>query len=264
MRPSAPRHRAPRWVPNQHGAWAMLLIPFLVGVIARAEAARPALFLVPLFVCWIVGYFAFYAASGWLKSAPARREVWVRPFLVEAAVTLVSGAAALLLTGPALAWWIPAFAVLLTSALGLARRRRERNWTGGALTVAAASLMILVARYPDPTEMLTAPDLTRVLVHTVATFAYFFGTVLHVKTNIRERGNPRFLVASVSWHAGASASFAALAALGVSGWWWPIFFGITTVRAAVIPRRTPVPRPRTIGLIEAGFSAALALGAILS
>lgn len=258
------RRRPARWVPNQHGAWAMLVVPFAVGTVARLESGEPSWFLVPLLLCWIAGYFAFFAASGWLKAPASRRGAWVRPFVIAAAITLLSGIATLVLAGPRLAWWIPGFVVLLTPALLLARLRRERDWTAGALTVAAASVMTLVARYPDPTQMLAAQDLTRMLVHTGATFAYFFGTVLYVKTNIRERGSRTFYAASVGWHVAATILAGALGAAGLAPWWWTVFFLAATARAVVVPRLVPALTPRTIGLVEGVFSAALVVGAAVA
>ncbi|MBK5250875.1 MAG: YwiC-like family protein, partial [Actinomycetales bacterium] len=31
--PPRRRRRGPGWVPNQHGAWAMLIVPFAVGAL---------------------------------------------------------------------------------------------------------------------------------------------------------------------------------------------------------------------------------------
>ena len=61
--------RAPGWIPNQHGAWAMLATPLLVGILA----SRPTWAHLPLTAFWFLGYFAFFAAGLWLKAAPARR-----------------------------------------------------------------------------------------------------------------------------------------------------------------------------------------------
>lgn len=250
-----------RWIPNQHGAWAMLTVPFIAGAVERLRSGEPAAFLIPLGGCWIVGYFAFFAASGWLKAPPKRRAVWVRPLLVEAFLTLVAGVITLLLTGPVLAAWAPAFVVLLVPALVLAHLRRERDWTGGALTVAAASLMTLVARYPDPAELMSALDRASMLVLTGGIFAYFFGTILYVKTNIRERGSRPYLVASVVWHAASLAVYTVLAAAGAAQWWWSVFFAATLTRAVLVPRRQPPLRPAPIGVIEGLFCAVIIVAA---
>lgn len=59
--------------------------------------------------------------------------------------------------------------------------------------------MAVVARHPDAAELLAHPDAAAAGAAAGA-FAYFFGTVLYVKTLIRERGNRAYLIASVAWH----------------------------------------------------------------
>jgi hypothetical protein len=67
-----------RWVPNQHGAWAMLAGPLLVGILAGGAAWVH----LPLTVLWFLGYFAFFAAARWLKSRRRRR--YLGPVVVYA------------------------------------------------------------------------------------------------------------------------------------------------------------------------------------
>src|SRR5690606_15721193 len=69
------RKRSPGWVPNQHGAWAMLVTPLLVGVLSGG----PAWVHLPLALFWFLGYFAFFATGLWLK---ARRKARYRPPVV--------------------------------------------------------------------------------------------------------------------------------------------------------------------------------------
>ena len=83
----SPRKRNPGWVPNQHGAWAMLVVPFAMGAFLRVRDGEPWFFLVPLFACWMLGYFAFNAASGWLKAPAKRRHQWVKPLGVYGALS---------------------------------------------------------------------------------------------------------------------------------------------------------------------------------
>lgn len=50
-----------KYIPNQHGAWAMLVLPFLFGV----AASRGQLIHIPLFVCWLLIYlFSFPLLQG--------------------------------------------------------------------------------------------------------------------------------------------------------------------------------------------------------
>lgn len=222
------------WIPNQHGAWAMLVVPYLLGLVLAVRAGVAGVWLAPLFAFWLLGYFAFHAASLWLKAAPRKRPAYVRPVVTYALASGVFGVLTLALGGVALAWWVLAYAPLLVPALWLAAQRRERATLGGALTVAAASLMALVARFPDP-RGLGGPDAAEPLSVAVLLFGYFFGTVLYVKTNIRERGSRGFLVASIGWHASFTLAAAALAASGMLPWWWAAFFAVTAARAAAVP-----------------------------
>ncbi|MPV88001.1 hypothetical protein GB882_04925, partial [Georgenia ruanii] len=58
------RRRRAGWVPDQHGAWAMIAVPALVGV----ALSGPAWVHVPLLGLWWVGYLAFFATGLWLRS----------------------------------------------------------------------------------------------------------------------------------------------------------------------------------------------------
>ncbi|MDO5683838.1 MAG: YwiC-like family protein, partial [Propionibacteriaceae bacterium] len=61
------------WMPNQHGAWAMLIAPFWLGAILRTQEVGWAWWCIPLFAAWLVGYLAFAAGSLWLKSRRKRK-----------------------------------------------------------------------------------------------------------------------------------------------------------------------------------------------
>ena len=250
------------WIPNQHGAWAMLVLPFLLGVslrltdLAAGRASGSGWFLAPLFVCWMVGYFAFHAASGWLKAPRQRKQGWVGPLVTYGAISGVAGVVTLLVGGWQIAAWAPAFVPLLLPALWLAAQRNERATIGGALTIAAASLMIPIARHPWVADAVGPGTLPTWLL-TGLVFAYFFGTVLYVKTNIRERGSKPWLVASIAYHGVCAIIAAALAGNGLVPWWWTPFFLLATLRAWHIPGRTW--SAKHIGFLEIGMSSLLLL-----
>lgn len=255
----AERTRTTGWFPNQHGAWAMLVVPFGVGTILGWRDGLLPLHLLPMFTTWMLGYFAFHAASGWLKSPPARRRRWLPALTTYALATLATGLMTVWLAGPVVAWWLAVFAPPLVFALWLASRREERHLAGGLLTTLLASLMVLVARFPDPIAMLTDPALPPAALLTAATFGYFGGTVLHVKALIRHRGQLAWRNASIGWHAAWTIAAAGLAMAGTANRVWPIFFLITTLRAWLLPtiaERRQL-RPRVIGIIEIVLSATL-------
>ncbi len=251
------------WVPKQHGAWAMLITPWLLGAALRARSGQPEWVAeIALLAFWLAAYLVFQAASTWLKAAPVRRGSYVAPVLTYGGVAAALGVFTWWLLGVRAAWWVPAFVPLLAYAWWLAWRRRERSLAGGVVTVAAAALMGLVARYLVP----QVPDAEAVAV-VLACFAYFTGTVLYVKTMIRERGRPVWLWASVGFHAAATLGFVVAWLVGGPRClpWVALVLAGCTVRALAVPwfGRRRVVTPQAIGLAEVAVTLALVLACLL-
>lgn len=241
----------------------MLVTPWLLGAALRARAGEPAWPAeLALLAFWIAAYLTFQAGSAWLKAAPAKRHSYVSPVLTYGAVAGALGVLALWLLGPAALWWTPLFLPLLSVALWFAWRRKERALLGGVVTVAAAALLGLVARHPAP----ALPDAVTALA-VGASFVYFTGTVLYVKTMIRERNKPVWLGVSIGYHAVAAMACLIGWALGgpVLLPWLALFFAACTARAAWLPmlaRRRPVA-PKTVGFLEIGVTVALVAACLL-
>lgn len=227
------RRRAPGWVPNQHGAWAMIASPLLVGI----WASSPRWEHVPLTLVWVVGYFAFFAAGLWLKSG--RRERFLPPVRAYTLAAAPFGAA-LLLMRPDLVVWVPLFLPALLAGLWFAAHRQDRSLGSGLATTLAASLMTVVAY-----DAGAGTDWTRAWTLTAVLAAYFVGTVLYVKTMIRERDSRLHYRLSVGYHV--------LVAVGMAlvSWWLAGLFVLLAVRAAVLPRRGLTPKQVGIGEIVA-------------
>ncbi|MHB1491192.1 MAG: YwiC-like family protein [Cellulomonas sp.] len=244
-------------MPNQHGAWAMLVLPPAVGAIASGIAWSHLL----LLAAWMVGYLAFFAAGLWLRSR-RRPRYWppVRTYTIAA----VALAVVLLAVHPELAWWAPVFAPLLAASLWFSARRADRSLANDAVTVVAASLMTVVAWGLGAAGGTTGGGLFARLPGATAPhawllagvlFAYFAGTVLYVKTMIRERGNRRMWWVSVGYHA---------AIVVPTAWVEPslgALFAVLAIRAALVPRRWPTLSPRAVGVGE--VVASVALGVLL-
>ena len=232
------------WVPNQHGAWAMLATPLVVGVVASGTAWVQ----LPLTLLWFVGYFAFFAAGLWLKS---RRRQRFRPPVVVYALACVPLAALVLLLQPSLLRWAPAFAPFLVVGMVEAARRRDRSLLSGAATTLAAALMTAVAYDAGPGD-----DWTRAWLLTGVVAGYHLGVLVYVKSVIRERRNPAYVRASIALHV----------ALTVAAVWlsWPLAaVGVVlTVRAAVVPRLGLTPK--LVGLLEMGLNVLLVVVALAS
>ncbi len=231
-------------MPNQHGAWAMLATPLLVGVLA----AGPSWVHLPLALFWFAGYLAFYATGLWLRSR--RRPRYRPPVLAYTAAAAVLGATVVVLD-PGLVRWVPLFVVPLGVGLYASVRREDRSLWSGLATSAGSSLMTLVAY-----DAGGGTDWTRAWLLTGVLAAYFAGTVFYVKTMIRERGNPRYRWWSVGVHAAATVAMARVS--------WPlvVVFALLTLRAALVPTRQL--SPRAVGIGEVVATVAVAVTALLT
>lgn len=243
----------------------MLALPVAVGGILRARDGAPAAPELGLVIaCWVTGYLAFNAAVGWLKAPPRRRPDARTPLVAYMLLTVACGMASLVTIGPGLLAWLVPFAPLVAAALLLAATRRERSLASGALTVAAASLMVLVTRFATPDELLhqlSTGGASTALVHTGLVFGYLFGTVLHVKSMIRERGRTGWVAASVGWHLAITVVTGVAATLGTLAPAWVVLFALTAARAWLLPAiaRQRTMRPLVVGLVEIGVTTAFVL-----
>ena len=116
--------RSQGWMPNQHGAWFMLFIPPLMGLILQPSWAA-----VPLFITWWAGYFTYFAITIWVKSR--LRPKHLPPVLTYGAITALAGIAALITQWQLIAW-LPIFAPIIAVAVYETIKRRERSQIGRA------------------------------------------------------------------------------------------------------------------------------------
>ncbi|MCC9741829.1 YwiC-like family protein [Streptomyces sp. MNU89] len=216
-------------MPPQHGAWAMLLLPYLAGLLS-AGFAWPEL---PLLVAWIGGYLLSYFA---LLAVKTRRPARYRDQLLAYGLTTLAAGAVVLAARPQLILYAPVFALALAVNGFFASRRDDRALVNGLVSAAAATLILpVVVSVAGGSPWDVGGPFTVVLL-------YLAGTVLFVKSCIRERGNTAMFAASAAFHA---------AALAVAAWITPVYavaFGWYLVRAAGLPRRRMTPLQ--LGLVE--------------
>lgn len=236
------------WLPNQHGAWAMIVVPFLVGLLLVVPYRSLDLGDLTLGVTWLVGYFAFDALVGILKSPAKRRSAYYRAFGTYAVVAGVAGVLTLYVRGTSILWWVPVYAVLLGTALYLAATKRERSVLSGVLTIVASCGLMGVLRGSAGVDFLRADEAAVM----VAVTAYFIGTVFHVKALIRERNNPRSTPRSLIYHGLLAAAVAAATVVGWLTWGWVLWAGVLVLRAWWLPRKRR--KPMQIGLVEIAMS----------
>lgn len=232
--PANPRRRVRRFLPPQHGAWAMLLLPYTAGIVL----VGPRWPHLPLLGAWLAGYLLSYYAFQAVKTRRPRR--FADQLLAYGLVT-VPLAAAVLIARPDVLWYAPVYALLLAVNAGYAWRRRERALLNDLASVAQSCLLVfVVATIAGAPPADVAPAFLALLL-------YLAGTVLYVKTMIRERGHPGYLRLSAGFHAGA---------LVAAFWLDPLLvpaFGVLLARAVILPGRRL--RPAQVGMIEIGCSA---------
>ncbi|NYE02534.1 hypothetical protein BJY21_003718 [Kineosphaera limosa] len=258
------RPRVASWVPRQHGAWAMLLLPFLAGALRSGFVWLHLL----LLAFWLAGYFAFNATAVWVKSRGKPR--FRPPVLTYGALTLGLGLPIVWLR-PDLLVWAPVFAVCLATSLWFSWRRHERALANDIVTILAACAFGLVTYQAGYSPEGTIEVGWRTMgVITAVLFAYFVGTALYVKTMIRERGQRAWVWASVGYHAAVTAALGVLAVQAFSAGLPPgmqqrplvalaALFALLTARAWLLAGRRI--RPLIVGLGEIGVCLAL-LGVI--
>lgn len=233
----------------------MLLVPFAVGALSSGLDWRQ----LPVLAALIVGYFAFFATGLWLRSRCKRK--YRPPVLAYGSATAVLGIIAIWVDS-ALLGWAPILAPLLALSLWFSWRRRERTLANDGVVVVATSLMTVVASgigagidgsletkgfswlpgAGDPHSWVLAGFLA----------LYFGGTVLYVKSMIRDRGDLGRYRLSVGYHLVACApAFAAGPALGA-------VFVVLALRAMLVPRWWPAATPAAIGIGEIVASVAVA------
>ncbi|RNM14186.1 YwiC-like family protein [Nocardioides pocheonensis] len=247
------QRRGPGWVPNQHGAWAMLASPLLVGALAGGVAWVQ----LPLAAFWFAGYFAFFATSLWLKSR--RRAKWFPPVRAYTVLSVALGVVVVFMQ-PGLTRWAPLFVVPLAIGLYAAAHRQDRALVSGLATTAGSALMTVVAYDAGP-----GTDLTRAWELALVQFLYFAGTVFYVKTVIRERDNVAFRWLSGIFHAFALIVLAVVFGLvenSGTAWALLLVFAALLARAILVPPHRPTPKQ--VGIAEVAATVAVAATSLLA
>ena len=195
----------------------MLLLPYLAGLQFGLSWLHA-----PLLVTWLAGWLASYYALLAVKTL--RPSKYWRQVLVYG---IVAGVAAvpLFVLRPGLLWFAPFFAVLLAINVVFSRMGQERASGNGIASVTMAALMAMIA--PATAGLDWRLGLGAALI----TWLYLTGSVLYVKTMIREFGSRLHRIVSIAFHVGALVAVVAVDP------WFAVPFAWFLLRAALLPRR---------------------------
>lgn len=176
------------YIPNQHGAWAMLVIPFLFGTLA----AEANLIHILLFVCWLIIYLFTFPLLQFIKTRKSK--LYLRPIQIYGVLLVVAGGA-LVLIKPVLLLIALAYIPLFLVNIYYAKRNRERSLVNDLAAVVQFCSMVYVSYWVGGgTDWPLATKLF------VLSFIYFLGTVFYVKTMIREKKIKTYYIMSVAYH----------------------------------------------------------------
>lgn len=238
-------------VPNQHGAWAFLAIPLILGLMLTGWSIAVGLFC----LAWVAAYPASYylgraVVIRWRRgtwSRLAKRELgYAWPWVGLAAIPSV----VLLVLRP----WLLGVGVLLALlwlvSVWLTRTGHERGASNDLLLVTQAALAVPLLwavgenAWPDRQAWLAA----------FICLVFFTGSVLHVKSLIREADDPRWARLSRVYHVLALA-------MGLISPWLLLPFGAAAVRSFAVPAGS---RPAVIGGVEIVVSVLVVIGSALA
>jgi hypothetical protein len=215
----------------------MLLLPFGIGMLRGG----PGWIHLPLLLAWVGGYLATYYAQLAIKTHSVSRVR--RQLLVYGAVTGLASIAVLLLR-PSLVLAVPVLAPLLAVNAWYTWQHRQRALPNGIASALQGSLATLVA------VAAVGKPIGEALGDAVVLMLFFTGSLLYVKTMIRERGDSGYLQTSIAFHLLALGITVAMSAALL------IPFGWFLARAVVLPRRQM--SVAQVGLLELGGSLLLA------
>ena len=175
-------------IPKQHGAWAMLVIPFLLSVLL----GKPTIYHIPLFLAWFFIYLATYPFLMYIRQR--RRKEFLHAAIVYSITAFVFGMISLLYE-----WRILLFAVLMIPLfivnMYYARQKNERALLNDICAIIVFCIGGLISYYFSMKQI----DKTAVFLALIS-FFYFLGSTFYVKTMIREKNNPKYRLISWGYH----------------------------------------------------------------
>jgi len=176
------------WLPRQHGAWAMLLVPFLLGV----AASRPSAWQLVLAGAALAGYLTSATLQAWARARRPPEYQW--PIIVYGAAFGVLGLI-LVVAFPGLL-----LSLVIVVPAGIIVFRGARPGTRRDLANSLAQVAQVLVLVPAAAYVSGEIDIEPLVAYTAVAAAYLVGTVLVVRSVLRERGNDAFVALSVGFH----------------------------------------------------------------
>ncbi|MBM7554049.1 YwiC-like family protein [Thalassobacillus pellis] len=224
------------YMPKQHGAWAMLVLPFLLGIIAGGFSWWQ----VPLLIGWISLYLATYPLIMAVKKKKIEFHLsWFYKYISVATLALLP----VVIFNTTLFWvglmMVPFFIINIV----FGKHNKDRSLWNDLSAIAAFSFSGMATYYLGSGSI----DSTAWLIVAIP-ILFFTGSTLFVKTMIREKKNPAYRWISWGYHIFVVGLGAAL-----GSWLLTVAFLPSLVRAVYLYGRKM--KPMEMGILEIGNSA---------
>ncbi|MGM7680828.1 YwiC-like family protein [Cytobacillus sp. Hm23] len=198
-------------IPKQHGAWAMLLIPFLVGIFA----GQPSMIHFPLFGGWLLLYLGTYPLLMFLKGK--RREFYLKWTFIYMFPALICLVITLIINYKLFYFGIVMLPFFVVNVY-FAKKNQERALLNDMSAITSFSIGGVASYYGGTGSI----DFVAIGILLLSMF-FFIGSTFYVKTMIREKKNSTYRWISWGYHLGI------IVILFVSGYPWFIIAYIPSV-----------------------------------
>ncbi|MNJ34160.1 hypothetical protein D3C77_288600 [compost metagenome] len=219
-------------IPHEHGAWAMVSVPFLIGM----AAGKPNWMHLLLFVGWLLLYLSSYPLLQAVKRANDRPRMlqWGAGYGLSAVAFLLTP---LILYPQLFIFGIP-LCLLLAINILYAKRKSERALFNDLCAILSFSLAAAAAYLVGEGSW----DMMMLSV-VIINFIYFTGTAFFVKSVFRERSSVRWSNYAKVYHV------MTLIVPFLMGWPWLAFaFVFPAVRTCIFAGKKM--KPMKVGILE--------------
>ena len=283
------------WFDNQPGAWVMVMLPAAAGFIIGG----PNLDTLWLLAIWALCYCVQFSAAHWFKAHFSHR--YLPPMIAYTVALTVIGLPFLITHTGILRWAPLYIVLVALSMLSSWLRKERSLWGNAVSVIAASTMATVIASFGSAAKTACAiplnaaqascgadTDAARAMIRNMPGFSQIFeprawwpagslpmngliatalfalmqyGSVLVVKTMIRERGKRSYVAASWIWHV-------MLVALTIVAGHNPFLITMSVLllaRAIALPvaARYRIMKPVVTGITEA-FASLIAFGCILA
>lgn len=203
-------------IPKQHGAWGMLLIPFVLGILI----GKWTWYHIPLFLAWLFVYLATYPLLMYVKQP--RKKGYLQCFFTYLSVTCVCAIIALFYE-----WRIVFFSIIMIPFFFINIYFSSQKNERALLSDICAILLFCIGGIISYYFTMKTVDKNIFMIVNIS-FLYFIGSTFYVKTMIREKKNLTYRFVSWGYH-----TILVIACLIVSPW-VSIIFIPSLIRSIVL------------------------------